>query len=139
MGSCPSLVRGIIVIIWTGFFSSSLTMADDGGDTREEGWATKDMVYKVGGAVVGATVALSVPGLALGAMGFSGKGVMAGSLAAGIQSGIGNVASGSIFAFAQSVSAGGLGLMGKAVAAVGGTYLGAKGGAATKDVVEKSE
>ena len=40
----------------------------------------------------------------LGLVGFSSAGVVAGSIAAGIQSTIGNVAAGSLFALAQAIT-----------------------------------
>ena len=57
---------------------------------------------------IGATLGGSIPLIAQGvttAIGFSPSGVVAGSTAAGIQSGIGNVAAGSIFSTMQAVGA----------------------------------
>lgn len=79
----------------------------------------------------------AAPGLVtvplLGAAGFGQGGVIAGSIAAGIQSGIGNVAAGSVFAFFQGAGAGGA-----ALAAVNGVVQGAglvaAGAAAAKAV-----
>ncbi|PVG00923.1 hypothetical protein CPB86DRAFT_782166 [Serendipita vermifera] len=48
-----------------------------------------------------AVAAVATP-VALGVLGFSTGGVVAGSIAAGMQSGIGNVAAGSLFAMAQA-------------------------------------
>jgi hypothetical protein len=56
----------------------------------------------------------------LGALGFGPGGVLGGSLAAGAQAGIGNVAAGSTFAFLQSAGAGGA-----ALATVNGVVQGA--------------
>ncbi|KAH8980744.1 hypothetical protein EDB86DRAFT_2978724 [Lactarius hatsudake] len=59
-------------------------------------------------AAVGATAACILVSFAataaLGAVGFSAAGPVTGSIAAGIQAGIGNVAAGSLFATAQSVA-----------------------------------
>lgn len=60
------------------------------------------------GGVVGA-VGLGAP-LALGAAGFTATGVLGGSVAAGIHSSIGIVGLGSLFAWRQSVGAGGAAL-----------------------------
>ena len=65
----------------------------------------------------GATLALVGGGAAL--LGFSSAGIAAGSVAAGTQAGIGNVAAGSLFAAAQSAGASGV-----------FTYLGTTGGGA---------
>ncbi|EJD37877.1 hypothetical protein AURDEDRAFT_173019 [Auricularia subglabra TFB-10046 SS5] len=75
--------------------------------------ATAAMHYPVTAAVVGGTVAapLVVPA-ALGALGF-------GSIAAGVQAGIGNVAAGSLFAAAQSAAAAGISWSTSAVVGVG--------------------
>lgn len=68
--------------------------------------------WKFGASILGgvaSVVGLGVP-LAIGAAGFGAGGVVAGSAAAGIQSGIGLVQAGSIFAWCQSVGAGGAAL-----------------------------
>ncbi|QDS67890.1 hypothetical protein FKW77_008161 [Venturia effusa] len=61
--------------------------------------------------IVTSGVVLLAPGLvsapALGALGFGPKGVGAGSIAAGVQAGIGNVAAGSAFSILQGAGAGG--------------------------------
>ncbi|KAL1759287.1 hypothetical protein FB107DRAFT_205215 [Schizophyllum commune] len=62
--------------------------------------------------------------LILGAVGFTPAGVAAGSIAAGIQAGIGNVAAGSLFAGAQTVAATG------AIPVIGTVISGGVGGAA---------
>ncbi|WXC62739.1 hypothetical protein SNK03_008569 [Fusarium graminearum] len=69
-----------------------------------------------------------VAGPILGALGFGAAGVAAGSTAAGVQSGIGSVAAGSLFATLQSASAGGYGvaIVHGAVQAVG-AVVGARG------------
>jgi len=54
----------------------------------------------------------------LGVVGFSAAGPVAGSIAAGMQAGIGNVVAGSLFAGAQSVAMGGA--LPAAITAVGG-------------------
>ncbi|KAJ7507081.1 hypothetical protein B0H11DRAFT_2218914 [Mycena galericulata] len=58
-------------------------------------------------AVVGAVVAPFAAPVALGLVGFSSIGPVAGTFAAATQAGIGNVVAGSAFACAQSVAAGG--------------------------------
>ncbi|KAK0473091.1 hypothetical protein IW261DRAFT_1611308 [Armillaria novae-zelandiae] len=60
------------------------------------------------GAIVGiALTPCVVPGV-LGWFGFGSAGPVAGGVAAGIQSGIGNVAAGSLFAHLQSMAMGGI-------------------------------
>ncbi|KAK0235639.1 adaptin N terminal region-domain-containing protein [Armillaria nabsnona] len=59
------------------------------------------------GAVAGAALTPVLAPAALGIVGFSAAGPVAGTLAALIQSGIGNVAAGSAFAVAQSIAMGG--------------------------------
>ena len=66
----------------------------------------------VAGLVVGGIVGISaatigVP-VALSTIGFSAAGVVGGSIAAGVQSGIGSVAAGSTFAVLQSAGAAGI-------------------------------
>ncbi|KAI9441746.1 hypothetical protein H4582DRAFT_2073887 [Lactarius indigo] len=65
----------------------------------------------IGVTAAGATTAVHSRAIgattALGVVGFSAAGPVAGSVAAGIQAGIGNVAAGSLFAAAQSVAMGG--------------------------------
>ncbi|KAI0037572.1 hypothetical protein FA95DRAFT_1578748 [Auriscalpium vulgare] len=62
---------------------------------------------KVGAAaVVGAAAMPAVTTAGLGIVGFSSTGVVGGSIAAGIQSAIGNVAAGSLFAGCQSIAMG---------------------------------
>ncbi|KAF9653977.1 hypothetical protein BDM02DRAFT_3107161 [Thelephora ganbajun] len=61
----------------------------------------------IGAGIIGATVLtplLTVP--VLNVIGFSAAGPVAGTLAAGIQSGIGNVAASSLFASAQAIATG---------------------------------
>nr|AGR53517.1 hypothetical protein [Dolomedes mizhoanus] len=69
-------------------------------------------------AVGGATVALPL-------LGFSSAGVAAGSVAAGVQSMIGNVAAGSAFASLQSAGVTGLAAATKAALATGGAAVAA--------------
>ncbi|KAH9980657.1 hypothetical protein BJV74DRAFT_855712 [Russula compacta] len=64
----------------------------------------------------------------LGVIGFSAAGPVAGSIAAGMQAGIGNVAAGSLFATAQSVAMGGA--VPGAVTAVGSGFSGIAAAAA---------
>ena len=88
----------------------------------------------VGGAAIVGTVAIAAPYVVLPAFGFGGGGVVAGTVAAGWQATIGNVAAGSLFATLQS--AGAAGLSWGTTAAVGatasavGAAAGAAGGAA---------
>lgn len=64
--------------------------------------------------------------LALPLIGFAKAGVVAGSIAAGIQSTIGNVAAGSVFAALQSVGAtGAVGIATKTVVVAAGGVIGA--------------
>ncbi|KAI0959077.1 hypothetical protein AcW1_004011 [Taiwanofungus camphoratus] len=79
-----------------------------------------------GGAAVGAFLAPIVATTALGFVGFSAAGPVAGSLAAILHSHIGNVAAGSLFALCQSIAMGGhLPAIGYAAgAAVGGAAAG---------------
>lgn len=51
-----------------------------------------------------------VTGPALGVLGFGASGLIGGTIAAGVQGGIGNVAAGSIFATLQSAAMGGYGI-----------------------------
>jgi hypothetical protein len=79
-------------------------------------------------AVVGATVVVGVLAAplvvpaALGTVGFSSTGVVGGSIAAGMQASIGNVAAGSAFAACQSMA------MGGAIAPVATAASGTAGG-----------
>ena len=75
------------------------------------------------GATVGVGIVVAAP-LGLAALGFSAGGVVAGSAAAGIQSGIGSVAAGSTFATLQSAGAAGLAASTKAAMVVGPTAIG---------------
>ncbi|KAF2271992.1 uncharacterized protein EI97DRAFT_239297 [Westerdykella ornata] len=61
----------------------------------------------IAASIVAPPVAAGLAGPIIGAAGFGSGGVVAGSMAAGIQSSIGNVAAGSAFAFLQSAGAGG--------------------------------
>ena len=83
--------------------------------------------------VTGATSGLAtVFGGGATALGFSSSGIVGGSVAAGIQAGIGNVAAGSLFAGIQSVAALGIfstiGVVGGVGLAGVGVYYGAKYG-----------
>ncbi|KAH9225548.1 hypothetical protein K456DRAFT_43755 [Colletotrichum gloeosporioides 23] len=86
----------------------------------------------VGLAVVAAPGVVAAP--ALLATGFGGNGVLAGSMAAGIHSAIGNVAASSVFAICQSAGAGGYG-----VAAVHGAIQFAGGLTAASGVIALSK
>eukprot|EP00090_Calanus_glacialis_P029266 TRINITY_DN46984_c0_g1_i1.p1 TRINITY_DN46984_c0_g1~~TRINITY_DN46984_c0_g1_i1.p1 ORF type:complete len:127 (+),score=39.91 TRINITY_DN46984_c0_g1_i1:52-381(+) len=98
--------------------------------TGNDGWFTKT---KVAGAVVGAGAAIVAPYAVLAGLGFTAKGVAAGSLAAGIQAGVGNVAAGSAFAAAQSIGVAGF----SAATTVCTTAICAATGAVTGSAVEK--
>ncbi|WWC73178.1 uncharacterized protein I206_107144 [Kwoniella pini CBS 10737] len=73
----------------------------------------KEHPYQTAG-IVGTTVVVACPTLVVGpvlsAVGMTSNGVSAGSIAAGIQSTIGNVQTGSLYATLQSAAAGGGGL-----------------------------
>jgi hypothetical protein len=78
-------------------------------------WATNNPKQAAAaGIAVSGLAMVAAPGLVtvplLNAMGFSSGGVVGGSVAAGVQSVIGNVAAGSAFAIGQSAGAGGAGL-----------------------------
>ncbi|KAA8910427.1 hypothetical protein FN846DRAFT_939226 [Sphaerosporella brunnea] len=86
----------------------------------------KSVVIAAGTTVAIAPAVLIVP--VLGTLGFSAGGVVGGSIAAGVQSMIGNVAAGSLFAFCQSAAAGGYGAA--TIAAAGGSVAAATAAAA---------
>jgi len=70
--------------------------------TSPKNWSTKKKVaVGTGAAVAGVAGIAAIPF----AMGFTAGGVLAGSIAAGIQASIGSVAAGSLFAAAQSLAA----------------------------------
>ena len=71
----------------------------------------------------------------LGVVGFGSGGVVASSIAAGIQSTIGNVAAGSFFAVLQSVGAAGLGTAGMAAVGAAGAAAGATVGAGATAII----
>ena len=101
-----------------------------GDDINGEGMAnTRKYMFIAGTAVLGGTVCIFAAPVVLGAVGFGSGGVVATSIAAGIQSTIGNVAAGSAFAALQSVGAAGLGTAG--TAAVGAAGAAAAGAGAT--------
>lgn len=103
----------------------------------------KKILKRVGiGAGLGlgvATLGLVAVPVALGAAGFGAGGVVAGSAAAAIQAGIGNVAAGSLFAVCQSVGAAGLATSTMVGATAAGTVAGVAGGAVTHVVKGKDE
>ncbi|KAF6039679.1 hypothetical protein EB796_002010 [Bugula neritina] len=78
-------------------------------------WTIPIVLASFGGA--GVATAFGVPAI-LGAIGFGSGGVIGGSVAAGIQSSIGNVAAGSVFSALQSLGAAGLSMSGLAAATV---------------------
>ncbi|KAI9465363.1 hypothetical protein BJY52DRAFT_1221020 [Lactarius psammicola] len=84
------------------------------------------LVVIAAGATTGVVLTPIVAPAALGVVGFSAAGPVAGTMAAGIQAGIGNVVAGSLFATAQSVAMGGAI---PAVVSAAGAGLGAVGGA----------
>ena len=79
-----------------------------------------DFIFKIMGLVVSVIFGVIAAGsAALGAIGFTTGGIAAGSIAASIQSGIGNVAAGSLFSLVQSAGmTGALGAIGTAAGAV---------------------
>jgi len=82
------------------------------------------------GATAGVLLTPILAPAALGVVGFSALGPVAGTLAASIQAGIGNVVAGSLFATAQSVAMGGaipaaITAIGASVGAAGGAVAGA--------------
>lgn len=85
-------------------------------------------------AVGGALGCFALAPVALGAIGFSAAGVVGGSIAAGVQSSIGSVAAGSLFATLQSVGAAGFAASTVAgtTVAVGGTVAGISAAMASK-------
>ncbi|TFL00188.1 hypothetical protein BDV98DRAFT_121805 [Pterulicium gracile] len=81
----------------------------------------------VAGVVGGAVITPPLAPLVVGLVGFGPGGVVAGSTAAAIQAGIGNVVAGGAFAGAQAVGAGAaVPLVGQAIGGLlvgGGTYI----------------
>ncbi|KAI0907561.1 hypothetical protein F4823DRAFT_564703 [Ustulina deusta] len=90
--------------------SASIRIAADAGRKAKE-WAVanpgKAATMGAGAVLVAAPMALIAP--ILGAIGFGANGVVAGSIAAGAQSGIGSVVAPSLFATLQSAGAAGYG------------------------------
>ncbi|THH17918.1 hypothetical protein EW146_g2980 [Bondarzewia mesenterica] len=75
-------------------------------------------------AGAGAAAAPAAASGIVGLLGFGSQGVVAGSWAAAVQAGIGNVAAGSPFAIAQSIGAGGvLPVLGFAIGAAAGSCI----------------
>jgi hypothetical protein len=68
--------------------------------------AHPELVAAGAAAVIGAALAPVLVPAVLGGVGFGAGGVAAGSLAAGVHALIGNIAAGSLFAFAQAIGAG---------------------------------
>ncbi|KAI0876016.1 hypothetical protein GGS24DRAFT_453219 [Hypoxylon argillaceum] len=105
------------------FGSKSLQLATEKGRQATE-WAAanpgKASALGAGAVLVAAPMLVAAP--VLGAAGFGANGIIAGSAAAGAQSGIGSVLAPSIFATLQSAAAGGYG-----VAAVSATVQGLGG------------
>ncbi|KAH8994542.1 hypothetical protein EDB92DRAFT_1849784 [Lactarius akahatsu] len=67
----------------------------------------RNLFMAAAGAVLGVVLTPIVAPVFLGIVGFGAAGPIAGTAAAAIQAGIGNVAAGSLFATAQSVAMGG--------------------------------
>jgi len=76
-------------------------------DPKDEGTGNMKLFLVVGAGLLGAALAPVAAPAALGLIGFGSNGVVLGSTAAAIQSSIGNVAAGSLFATAQNVAMGG--------------------------------
>ncbi|KAI1132401.1 hypothetical protein F5Y10DRAFT_231095 [Nemania abortiva] len=103
-----------------GIASSGLRLAADQGREASE-WATENpgkavalgVAMGAGAVMVATPMAVATP--LLGAVGFGANGVVAGSVAAGAQSGIGSVVAPSLFATLQSAAAGGYGVPAVAV------------------------
>jgi len=76
-------------------------------DPKDEGTGNTKLFLVVGASLLGGALAPIAAPAALGLIGFSSTGVVYGSAAAAIQSSIGNVAAGSLFATAQRVAMGG--------------------------------
>mmetsp|Transcript_12394 Transcript_12394/g.16273 ORF Transcript_12394/g.16273 Transcript_12394/m.16273 type:complete len:170 (+) Transcript_12394:69-578(+) len=74
--------------------------AEGGGEQPPSNFARNALF-----GVAGAAAVVATGGLALTLAGFGAGGIVSGSIAAGIQSGIGNVAAGSLFAAAQGAGA----------------------------------
>ena len=92
-------------------------------------WWKKPVVGAVVGGGVCLGLAVASP-IILPAVGFGAGGVLAGSAAAAVQSTIGNVAAGSLFATLQSVgAAGGLSWAATGLATAAGVATGAGAGA----------
>jgi len=79
------------------------------GDTKGARKVQKDFWNEDQGTAVGVIIGGVGGAVVLPVLGFTATGVAGGSIAAGIQSGIGNVAAGSAFATAQSLAATGTG------------------------------
>jgi hypothetical protein len=96
------------------------------------------MPSKIDKAVIGTSVAsgaVTIVGAGGTALGFSSSGIVGGSVAAGMQAGIGNVVAGSTFATMQSLGA--LGVL-STVGVVGGVGLVAGGGYLAYKLIKKT-
>ncbi|KAI0264189.1 hypothetical protein BC834DRAFT_970915 [Gloeopeniophorella convolvens] len=90
--------------------------------------AQRTAIACVAGVTCGAVLTPLLAPVILGIVGFGAAGPVAGTIAAGVQAGIGNVAAGSLFALAQSVAMGGG--VPAAITALGAGIAGAGAGAA---------
>ena len=100
-------------------------------DKKQESGFNLSRALLIGGAVVAA------PCLAASAVGFGTAGIVGGSVAAGIQSTIGNVAAGSLFATMQSLGATGsfvYGATAGSATAAAGFAMGRKEGGEQEDI-----
>lgn len=110
--------------------SASMRLVADMGRQATE-WAVanpgKTVALGAGAAFVAAPMVVAAPALAV--FGFGANGVVAGSVAAGAQSGIGSVVAPSLFAMLQSAGAGGYGVatVSAAVQGLGGAVASSAG------------
>ncbi|KAI1746473.1 hypothetical protein F4782DRAFT_536438 [Xylaria castorea] len=107
--------------------SASMSLVADAG-RKAAGWAAanpgKTAAMAAGAVLIAAPMAAMAP--VLGAAGFGANGIVAGSVAAGVQSSIGSVGAGSLFATLTSAGAGGSGV---AAASIGAQVVAGVGAA----------
>ncbi|TGJ86713.1 hypothetical protein E0Z10_g2023 [Xylaria hypoxylon] len=115
---------------FAGATSASMRLVADKSKKAAE-WAVanpgKTAAFGAGAALIAVPMVVAAP--VLGAIGFGANGIIAGSAAAGIQSGIGSVVAPSIFATLQSAAAGGYGIAAVSAAIQGAGTLVASVGA----------